>query len=107
MYSRKGLPVEIVAEYEIWRRVRDQEGTEGWVHKSELTGKRAAVTIGTLRELRDDPDYAAPIVAHLQQGAIGQLISCAPDWCKLKFDGIKGYLRKGEFWGAYPAEKFD
>lgn len=107
VYTRRGLPVEVTAEYDIWRRVRDPEGIEGWVHKTELTGKRAAVVTGSLRELRDDRDDAAQIVAHLQPGATGQLISCMPDWCKLKFDGIKGYLRKTDFWGAYPNETFD
>jgi SH3-like domain-containing protein len=107
VYTRRGLPVEVIAEYDIWRRVRDPEGTEGWVHKTELTGKRAAVITTETRELRDDRDDAAPVNAHLETGAIGQIISCAPDWCKVKFDGIKGYLHKSEFWGAYPSETFD
>jgi len=107
VYTRRGLPVEVTAEYDIWRRVRDPEGIEGWVHKTELTGKRAAVVTGSLRELRSDHDETAAIVAHLEPGALGQIISCAPDWCKLKFDGIKGYLRKSDFWGAHSNETFD
>ena len=107
VYTRRGLPVEVIAEYDIWRRVRDPEGVEGWVHKTELTGKRAAVVTGAMRELRDDSDDQSSIVAHLQPGAIGAIVSCAPDWCKMKFDGVKGYLRKTDFWGAYPAETFD
>jgi len=107
VYARRGLPVEVIAEYDIWRRVRDPEGSEGWVNKTELTGKRGAVITGALRELRDSRDDQATIVAHLQIGAMGQLISCAQDWCKVKFDGIKGYLHKTDFWGAYPTEIFD
>ncbi|MBV8061311.1 MAG: SH3 domain-containing protein [Alphaproteobacteria bacterium] len=107
VYNRKGLPVEIVAEFDIWRRVRDPEGTEGWVHKTEITGKRMAIVTGGPRELREEPQDTAAIKAHLEAGAIGQISSCQRDWCKLKFDGVKGYLRKNQLWGAYPAEVFE
>ena len=107
VFIHQGLPVEIIAEYEIWRRVREPDGTEGWVHKISLTGKRSAIVTGASRDLRHDHDDKASVVAHLEVGAIGQLISCNPEWCKLKFNGIKGYLRKKDFWGAYPNEVFD
>jgi SH3-like domain-containing protein len=107
VFTHQGLPVEITAEYEIWRRVRDPEGAEGWVHKSALSGKRAAIITGALRELHKDADDKTPTLAHLEIGSTGQLISCMKDWCKLKFNGIKGYLYKTDFWGAYPNEVFD
>ena len=107
VFTHQGLPVEITAEYEIWRRVRDPEGAEGWVHKSALSGKRSAIITGSLRELHNDTDEKSAALAHLEVGSTGQLVSCAKDWCKLKFNGIKGYLRKSDFWGAYPGEIFD
>ena len=107
VFTHQGMPVEITAEYEMWRRVRDAEGDEGWVHKNALSGKRAAIVTGGMRELRGDPDINAAIAAHLEVGAVGQLVSCAKDWCKLKFEGTRGYLRKTEFWGAYEAETFN
>jgi SH3-like domain-containing protein len=106
VFTHQGMPVEITAEYEMWRKVRDVEGDEGWVHRNALTGKRYAIITGVQRELREDNDERSAIVAHLQAGAIGQLISCGKDWCKLRFKGIKGYLRKSDFWGAYDAETF-
>jgi SH3-like domain-containing protein len=107
VFTHQGMPVEITAEYEMWRKVRDVEGDEGWVHRNALSGKRYAIVTGTMHELRDDNNDRAGIVAHLQAGAIGQLLSCSKDWCKLKFKGgIKGYLHKTDFWGAYDAETF-
>jgi len=103
----KGMPLEITAEYDVWRRVRDWEGTEGWVHKATLSGKRSMVVTGTMRELRNKDREQSAILAHLEPGAIGELLSCAAEWCKVRIGGIKGYLRKGEFWGAYDGEKFD
>jgi SH3-like domain-containing protein len=103
----QGMPVEITAEYEVWRRIRDNDGDEGWVHKNALSGHRAALVIAKKDELRDDDNDQAPIVAHLGKGAVGQLVKCSQDWCKLKFGSVKGWLRKSSFWGAYPTETFD
>ncbi|MGE3623346.1 MAG: SH3 domain-containing protein [Bdellovibrionales bacterium] len=105
--THQGLPIEIVAEYEMWRRVRDAEGDEGWVHKNALSGKRSAIVSGSSRQLRRDPDANAAVTAHLEPGAVGQILSCARDWCKLKFQGTRGYLQKTEFWGAYEEETFN
>ncbi len=107
VYTRRGLPVEIIAEYDIWRQVRDVEGSEGWVNKTELSGKRGVIVKDTLQELYKSPTTQSAIVAHLQGGAIGQLLSCTADWCKVKFDDVKGYLAKPEFWGSYPNEIVD
>jgi len=107
VYARRGLPVEVIAEYDIWRRVRDPEGTEGWVNKTELTGKRGGVITGSGHDLRKDADDTSSIVAHMEAGAIGQIASCAQDWCKFRFDDVKGYVRKTDFWGAYPTETFN
>jgi SH3-like domain-containing protein len=77
------------------------------VHKSSLTGKRTAIVIGAPRNLLGDSVNGAEVVAHLENGATGQIMNCAKDWCRMKFDGVKGYLRKSEFWGAYPNEVFN
>lgn len=108
VYNKQGLPVEIVAEFEIWRRVRDPDGSEGWVHKTEISGRRTAMVMGAPRDLLKSDNDQASVVAHLEMGAVGQLVSCSKDWCKLKFDdGIKGYLRKANLWGAMSSETFD
>jgi SH3-like domain-containing protein len=107
VYTRRGLPVEITAEYDIWRRVRDPEGTEGWVSKTELTGKRSAAITGSGHDLRDARNDGSAVIAHLEAGAIGQVLSCGKEWCEVKFEGVKGFLRKPCFWGAYVDETFD
>lgn len=108
-YRRPGLPVEIVAEYHTWRRVRDWQGTEGWIHASMLVGRRSFIVTGETRALRAEPKAASPIVARLEAKVIGDLESCPADgeWCRVKVQNLKGWLKRSDFYGAYPKEAVD
>lgn len=109
VYQRAGMPVEVVAEYYAWRRVRDWRGTEGWIHTSMLSGRRAMVVSGEVRSLKAEPDPRAPSVAKLEPGVIGRLLECPRQsvWCRVEIEGIRGWLRRGEFWGAYETESLE
>ncbi|MDB5486173.1 MAG: aspartyl-trna synthetase, partial [Tardiphaga sp.] len=67
VYTRSGLPVEITAEFENWRRVRDSEGAEGWVYHSLLSGRRTAVvtmkTKDDLAPIYDRADLTSAVAA--------------------------------------------
>jgi SH3-like domain-containing protein len=105
VFVRRGLPVEIIAEFDVWRRIRDWQGTVGWVHQSMLDGRRTARVTGAERELRSDPAEAASAVARLAPGVIGRLLECEAAWCKIDAEGYRGWLRRDEFWGTYPDEQ--
>lgn len=109
VYERPGMPLEIVAEYYNWRRVRDFQGTEGWMHASMLTGRRYAVVIGEPRALRAKPDAAAPTVAIVEPTVICRLRECraASPWCEVEVKGIRGWLPRNQLWGVYPDEVID
>ncbi len=93
VYTRSGLPVEITAEFENWRRVRDSEGAEGWVYHSLLSGRRTAVitmkTKDELAPLYDRPDQTSAIAARLQAGVVAQVKSCAAGWCRVTGNGFR------------------
>jgi SH3-like domain-containing protein len=101
---RRHLPVEVIAEFELWRRIRDPQGAEGWVHQSLLSGRRYAVIAGETRTLRRRPEPDAAPVARAEAGVIGELIECQADWCRMDAGGFRGWLRRGEVWGVYPNE---
>lgn len=105
VFRRVGLPVEITAEYDVWRRIRDWEGSEGWVHKSNLSGKRTAIITGQTRDLYKDDVDSSPLVARIEPNNIGYIDSCDELWCKIKIEGVKGYMKKNDFWGTYAHEK--
>ncbi|WP_245825681.1 SH3 domain-containing protein [Oceanibaculum nanhaiense] len=104
VFLRKDMPVEIVAEFDTWRRIRDAEGTEGWVHQSLLSGKRTIVFTAPLASLRREPRESAPLVAKAEPGVIGELQECRPAWCRVKAAGLTGWVQPIEVWGVYPDE---
>lgn len=108
VYHRKGLPVEIVAEFDQWRQVVDSQGTKGWVHQRMVTGTRNVVIAGTQRILRQSADQAAAPVARLDPGVIAHLLACRDAWCQVEVQNggsdVKGWLGRGEIWGVLPDE---
>jgi len=108
VYHRKGYPLEIVAEFDQWRRVRDWQGTEGWVHERMVTGARNIVVEGAQRILRAAADNGAAPVAKLDPGVIAHLLECRDAWCRIEVQtggsDVKGWLTRNEIWGVLPTE---
>jgi SH3-like domain-containing protein len=110
MYLKSGLPMEIIQEYDNWRRVRDADGTEGWINQSLLSGKRTAIVAPWQRgkpalvTLRADAAEDARIVAEIEPGVIGTIGICNGDWCQMDFGAARGWLKQSVVWGAYPGE---
>jgi SH3-like domain-containing protein len=100
VYQRPNLPVEVIAEFDTWRKIRDPDGTEGWVHQSMLSGRRTVVVIGGEHLLRRTPDTAAPAVARLEAGVIGWLDGCRKDWCEIEVAGLDGWIHRSHVWGV-------
>jgi SH3-like domain-containing protein len=105
VYVRRGLPVEVIAEFDVWRKIRDWQNTVGWVHQSMLAGRRTILIVGADRVIRQEPGEAAAVVARLASGVIGRLLSCRDSWCQIEVQTYRGWLRRDEFWGAYPDER--
>jgi SH3-like domain-containing protein len=111
VYTRAGMPVEVTAEFENWRRIRDWEGAEGWVYHSLLSGRRSAVVVPTLKDdlvpLYESSDIESTVVAQLQPGVLGQIKTCNGKWCQLAGKNFSGWIRQDRLWGAYPNEKVE
>jgi SH3-like domain-containing protein len=104
VFTRKMMPVEIVAEYENWRKIRDWQGTSGWVLQSLLTGKRGFVTTREASVFRT-PALSAEVVAKLELEVMGEIHSCQGDWCRVKVSGgVSGWLARTDLWGVYKSE---
>jgi SH3-like domain-containing protein len=102
--ARKGLPVEIIAEFDAWRKVRLHDDDEGWIHASLLSSRRTIVIMDELAGLRRTPTDDARVVLRAEPGVIGELLECQEDWCHVEIAGRRGWLRPQAFWGARPGE---
>ncbi len=111
MYTKSGLPMEIIQEYDNWRRVRDAEGSEGWINQSLLSGKRTAIVAPWQRgkdapvNLYREPGEQSGVVAMVEPGVIGSIKSCDGQWCEMTLGGQTGWVSQAQLWGAYPGEK--
>ena len=102
--TREGLPVEIVEEFDTWRKVRLHDGDLGWIHGSLLSSRRTVLVADETRPLRQTPDADARVVLRAEPGVIGQLVDCDGDWCRVEIEGRRGWLQRAEFWGVLPDE---
>jgi len=109
IYKKRGLPVEIFAELDNWRRIRDADGYTGWVNQSLLSGKRTAMIAPWLREqrlpMRKSPSDEAKIVAKVAPGVIGTLRRCDGTWCEMEIKTHRGWFKQQQLWGVYPGEE--
>jgi SH3-like domain-containing protein len=104
IYQRPGLPVEIVAEFDTWRKIRDYENAEGWVHQSMLNGQRGAMIRDGVEVMRKQPDEQADAVARLEAGVVGTLKGCEGGWCELDVQGRDGWVRASSIYGVEAGE---
>ncbi|MDE2166036.1 MAG: hypothetical protein KGJ66_06840 [Alphaproteobacteria bacterium] len=103
VYRRRGLPVEVFGRYDVWRHVRDWQGTEGWIHIRLLTAKRTVIIKGDMRTLYQEPARDSPALARLEPGVIANLLACRNAWCRVETRGrrvVSGWLLRSEIWGV-------
>ena len=112
IYTRVGWPVEITAEFENWRKIRDRDGSEGWVYHSLLSGKRTAYVAKTKTRsdfvpLYESADPRSELRASLEPGVLGTVKRCDGQWCRFTGPGFDGWVEQDRLWGVYPNEKID
>ena len=111
IYVRAGMPVEIIAEFDVWRRVRDRDGEVGWIHRTQLDARRMALVIsesaGERIALRADAAAGARAVAFAEPGLIARLQECAGGWCRISAQRVNGWVETHNLWGVYAREKFE
>ena len=119
-YIKSGIPVEIIQEFDTWRKIRDVDGTEGWIHQNLLTGTRAGYVTPLIANdeipLLASPSDEAGVRARLGPGLKVTISECDGTWCQISATGnnpdqrantYTGYLHQEELWGVYANEVFD
>ncbi len=120
-YQKRGLPVEIIQEFDQWRRIRDSEGSTGWVLHSLLSSKRTAVVapwekvkieFGKPAKVaffdgKNSAQKSSATVARLQAGLIVKVNECGKSWCSVEAQKTQFWLKQESLWGVYPGEAID
>ena len=107
VYKQKNAPVEIIAEFDLWRQIRDWEGSETWVYKPMLSNKRwIKMTNAGTSNIYAKPKLDAKVIAKVEDQVIGEIEKCpeGKDFCLIKFSSAEGWVQRGDFFGVYPGE---
>ena len=107
VYHREGLPMLVIAQYDIWRRVQDPDGAVGWIQSSMLSASRTVVVVGEKNApLRDAERMDAHVSAYMQPGVIARVQSCQVQFCEIVTAGAVGWMNKKYLWGVDKSETF-
>ena len=111
VFTKPGLPIEVIQEYDTWRRIRNSDGTMGWVFQSLLSGKRTAVVApwaaGDPRPIRSSASPDAAIVAYLEPKVMGEIDRCLNGWCRISGANYSGWIQQDQLWGVYANEEIN
>lgn len=100
VYRRKGLPMRILDEADVWRKVEDPDGEIGWIHAARLSSRRTVLVRGAVAEVRRTPSRAARVLLRVEPGVIGELSRCQARWCLVTFEGVRGWIARDHLWGV-------
>ena len=105
VYTKNGLPVRIVEEFDVWRRIEDPDGETGWAHASLLSVRRTVMVQGQgVQEMRRSGEPDVRVVARVEPGVIGDLMGCERGWCRIEVAGERGWLPQTSLWGVTPED---
>lgn len=108
VYKKDHLPVEIIQEFDTWRKIRDMEGDDGWVHQSLLSGDRMGIVKGEVNQpVRKEANEQGKVIAALEPNVVAAIRECKADWCEVAADGYTGWIPRKFLWGIYDSEDFD
>lgn len=105
VFIRPGVPLEVTDEWNLWRRVRDADGTEGWMDRAMLSTSRTFQIVRQTRNLHARPDVSAPVVWRAEPGVVGRITGCDGRWCRIEVDGRAGWILREHGYGTYPNER--
>ena len=98
-YKMKFLPVLIEDEYYNYRKIKDHENNSGWIHLSQLSKKKAAIVIDNNILIFNNPTIYSKPLAVIKQGKLCLIVKCKNEWCKIKVDKYKGWVKQSVLWG--------
>ena len=107
VYRHRGYPYAVIAQFDVWRRVKTMDGTVGWMAASMLTDQRTVLVTGKGRAKLYEKAEGGKLAALADPGAIAALTACARSACHIRGEDIDGWIAKDRIWGVEADEVFD
>lgn len=108
IYKKSGLPVEVTQEFDVWRKIKDINGDEGWINRALLSDRRyIIVKADSAIDMRERAGEDARVMARLEPGVIASLSKCDQRWCSVTSGGFSGWVERKFLWGIYAREEIN
>jgi SH3-like domain-containing protein len=104
LYQRRDLPVQVLQIMGSWRRVREKDGTSGWMLATLLSARRTAIVTGGVQSIYEKPSSDARLLWRAEPGVIGRIAPCDGRWCRIQIGDRTGYIQQSGLWGTNPSE---
>ena len=98
VYKKINLPIKQIDKNENWRRVIDLKNNSGWIHSSQLKPINSIISLNNKILFKKPSNFSKPL-AKIQKGRVLILLKCEKEWCKIKTEKFKGWIKKDNIWG--------
>ena len=98
IYKKINLPIKQIDKKENWRRIIDFKNNSGWIHSSQLKKVNSLIPLEDKILFKNPSNFSKPI-AKIKKGRVLVLIKCENNWCKIKTDKFKGWIKTQNIWG--------
>jgi len=98
VYKKLNLPIKQIDEKENFRRIIDYKNNSGWIHVSQLKKINSIIPM-TDKILFKKPSYFSNPIAKIKKGRLLIVQKCDGEWCKIKSESFKGWIKTNNVWG--------
>ena len=98
IYKKKFLPVKVIDKKENFRRIIDHKKNSGWIHISQLRKSKSIIVLEDKILFKNPSNFSKPL-AQVKKGRLLIVQKCDGEWCKIKSENFKGWIKTNNVWG--------
>ena len=99
IYKKMNLPIKQIDEKENWRRIIDLKNNSGWIHQSQLKKINSIIPLEDKVLFKKPTNFSKPL-AKIKKGRVLVLQRCEGNWCKIRSEKFKGWIKINKIWGT-------
>ena len=99
VYKKINLPIKQIDKKENFRRIIDLKNNSGWIHVSQLKKINSLIPLEDKILFKKPSIFSKPL-AKVKKGRVLVVIKCTEDWCKIKSNKNKGWIKTNNIWGS-------